>query len=29
MIGVAAYFKAQAGEFIKIGSLDRNPNAKI
>ncbi len=29
MIGIAAYFKTQRGEFIKPGKIDRNPNAKI
>ena len=29
MIGIAAYFKAQRGEFIEVNAIDRNPNAKI
>lgn len=29
MIGVAAYFKAQRGEFIGSDKIDRDPNAKI
>jgi N6-L-threonylcarbamoyladenine synthase len=29
MIGVAAFFKAQRGEFIKPNKIDRNPNLKI
>jgi N6-L-threonylcarbamoyladenine synthase len=29
MIGVAAYFKAQGGEFIEIKEIDRNPRAKL
>jgi N6-L-threonylcarbamoyladenine synthase len=29
MIGVAAYFKAQRGEFIEIDKIDRNPRAKL
>lgn len=29
MIGVAAYFKAQSGEFTNPDKIDRNPNAKI
>ena len=29
MIGVAAYFKVQRGEFTKPDKIDRNPNAKI
>lgn len=29
MIGIAAYFKAQRGEFIDSNVIDRNPNLKI
>ncbi len=29
MIGVAAYFKAQRGKFIKVDKIDRDPNAKL
>ncbi|HUC94621.1 MAG TPA: hypothetical protein VMR19_01260, partial [Candidatus Saccharimonadales bacterium] len=29
MIGIAAYFKAQRGEFISPEKIDRNPNAMI
>jgi N6-L-threonylcarbamoyladenine synthase len=29
MIGVAAYFKAQRGEFIEVNKIDRNPRAKL
>jgi tRNA A37 threonylcarbamoyltransferase TsaD len=29
MIGVAAYFKAQRGEFTEADKIDRNPSAKI
>ena len=29
MIGIAAYFKAQRGEFIDSDKIDRNPNLKI
>ena len=29
MIGIAAYFKAQRGEFAEIEKIDRKPNAKI
>ncbi|MCX6704766.1 MAG: tRNA (adenosine(37)-N6)-threonylcarbamoyltransferase complex transferase subunit TsaD, partial [Candidatus Woesebacteria bacterium] len=29
MIGVAAYFKAQRGEFIEANKIDRSPNLKI
>ena len=29
MIGVAAFFKTQRGEFIETDKIDRNPNAKI
>lgn len=29
MIGVAAYFKAQRGEFTRIDKIDRSPGAKI
>lgn len=29
MIGIAAYFKAQRGEFIDIAKIDRNPSAKL
>jgi N6-L-threonylcarbamoyladenine synthase len=29
MIGVAAYFKAQRGDFVSADKIDRNPGAKI
>ena len=29
MIGIAAYFKSQRGEFINPGVIDRGPNLKI
>lgn len=29
MIGIAAYFKAQRGEFSKVDEIDRRPNLKI
>jgi N6-L-threonylcarbamoyladenine synthase len=29
MIGVAAYFKVQRGEFVDFDKIDRNPNLKI
>jgi N6-L-threonylcarbamoyladenine synthase len=29
MIGIAAYFKAQRGEFISHDKIDRNPNLKL
>jgi hypothetical protein len=29
MIGIAAYFKAQRGEFINPTKTDRNPNFKL
>lgn len=29
MIGVAAYFKAQRGEFTEVDKIDRDPNLKI
>ena len=29
MIGIAAYFKAQRGEFSEVNKIDRNPNLKV
>ncbi len=29
MIGVAAYFKAQRGEFVEVGKIDRNPKLNL
>ena len=29
MIGIAAYFKSQRGEFVEVDNIDRKPNAKI
>lgn len=29
MIGIAAFFKAQRGEFAEIGKIDRDPRAKL